>query len=305
MASAVPSIDAGARQRLTARFGSRVESWFDELPGVLRVLAERWRLDLDAPIPRGSVSVVFRCRTADGRGTVLKVSPDRARLAYEAAALKSWHTVHVPAVLALDERLGALLIEAIEPGTPLAVSTQPAPESVAELLHSLRKIGVSDPSYPAVGQRVAYLFDSSVKLYERQPQLRALVPRELYARGLQLATRLAMDAAPAVLLHGDLTPSNILDGGAERGLVAIDPAPCLGDAAFDAVDLILWQADDLGGITARTDRLAAATGMDADRLLAWCVAFAAMSALELASQPDSPQARLGPLLELASQATAG
>jgi streptomycin 6-kinase len=42
------------------------------------------------------------------------------------------------------------------------------------------------------------------------------------------------------VLHGDLTPSNILDGGAERGLVAMDPAPCLGDAAFDAVDLILW-----------------------------------------------------------------
>jgi streptomycin 6-kinase len=31
-----------------------------------------------------------------------------------------------------------------------------------------------------------------------------------------------------------LTPSSILDGGAERGLVAIDPAPCLGDPAFDA-----------------------------------------------------------------------
>jgi streptomycin 6-kinase len=27
----------------------------------------------------------------------------------------------------------------------------------------------------------------------------------------------------------------MLDGGDKRGLVAIDPAPCLGDAAFDAV----------------------------------------------------------------------
>ena len=47
------------------------------------------------------------------------------------------------------------------------------------------------------------------------------------------------------MLHGDLTPGNILDGGTERRLVAIDPAPCLGDAAFDAVDLILWQAGNL------------------------------------------------------------
>lgn len=55
---------------------------------------------------------------------------------------------------------------------------------------------------------------------------------------------------------------------------------CLGDAAFDAVDLILWQADDLQTIQARTERLAAATGMDAQRLPGWCIE----ALLELASQ---------------------
>src|SRR4029453_12206535 len=44
---------------------------------------------------------------ADGRGAVLKASADHARLAYEAAALEGWHTAHTPAVLALDEQLGA------------------------------------------------------------------------------------------------------------------------------------------------------------------------------------------------------
>lgn len=87
MGSTVPGIDAGARQRRTARFGSEVEAWFDELPGVLTALAERWQFELGSPIPRGSVSAVFRCRMADGRRTVLKASPDRARLAFEAAAL--------------------------------------------------------------------------------------------------------------------------------------------------------------------------------------------------------------------------
>ncbi len=32
------------------------------------------------------------------------------------------NTIHVPAVLVVDERVGALLIEAVEPGTPLAES---------------------------------------------------------------------------------------------------------------------------------------------------------------------------------------
>jgi streptomycin 6-kinase len=73
---------------------------------------------LGSPMPRGSVSAVFGCRMADGRRAVLKSSPDRARLAFEAAALDAWHTyIHTPAVIALDEQIGALLIEAIVPGT--------------------------------------------------------------------------------------------------------------------------------------------------------------------------------------------
>jgi streptomycin 6-kinase len=303
MGSTLPSVDAGARRRLTARFGNQVASWFDELPGVLRALAQRWQFELGAPIPRGSMSVVLRCRMADGRGAVLKASPDRARLAYEAAALEGWHTVHTPAVLALDEQLGALLLEAIEPGTPLAVSlAYPDLERVAELLRSLHTSGVPDPSYPTVAQRAAYLFDASTKLYERHPELTALVPPELYERGRRLATRLAQDASPIVLLHGDLTPSNLLDGGAERGLVAIDPAPGLGDAAFDAVDLLCWQADDLETVQARAEQLAAVTGLDVERLLGWCTAFAGMIALELASQETGPHPRAEALLRLAAQA---
>jgi streptomycin 6-kinase len=221
---------------------------------------------------------------------VASVTSGQAR--YQANILKS-------AVL----RLGALLLEAIEPGTPLVVSAAyPDLERIAELLRSLHTSSVPDPSYPTVTQRVAYLFDSSVRLYDCQPELTALVPPELYERGHRLATRLAQDAWPIVLLHGDLTPSNILDGSAERGLVAIDPAPCLGDPAFDAVDLICWQADDLATIQARAERLAAATGTHPERLVGWCTAFAAMIALELASQGNGAGPRTAALLELAAQA---
>ncbi len=297
MSSLERIIDEGTRGRLTARFGSAVEAWLGELPGVVSALAKRWRLEIGAPIPRGSMSVVIQCRMADGRRGVLKASPDRARLVYEAAALEGWHTRHTPDVLALDEQLGALLLEAIEPGTPLVESSAyPTLERVAELLSSLHADGIPEPSYPTVGQRVADLFESSAKLYGRDPRLMAVIAPELYERGRRFASRLARDPAPPVLLHGDLTPSNILEGGAERGLVAVDPAPCLGDAAFDAIDLILWQATDLEMIAERSRRLAAATGVDAGRLLAWCTAFAGMTALELASL-DAP----GDLIEAAAK----
>ena len=108
-------------------------------------------------------------------------------------------------------------------------------------------------------------------------------------------------AVPAVLLHGDLTPVNVLDGGAERGLVAIDPAPCLGDPAFDPVDLVSFHAGDVETIAARAEELAPAIGADAGRLLGWCVAFAGMVALEKAAQSDGVDDQLEALLALAAR----
>jgi streptomycin 6-kinase len=101
-----------------------------------------------------------------------------------------------------------------------------------------------------------------------------LVPPELFDRGRRLALRLAEEPPRTVLLHGDFTPVNILDGGARRGLVAVDPSPCLGDPAFDAVDLLFWQASDVKTISHRVEVLAPAMGVDATRLLEWCTALA-------------------------------
>jgi streptomycin 6-kinase len=263
-------------------------------------------MEFDSIIPRGSMSVVIRCRMTDGRPAVLKVSPDRTRLANEAAALDRWTTVHTPSVLAVDESVGALLIEAIEPGTPLVDSpTYPDMETVAELLTSLHATGVPDPSYPSLAHHVAYLFNSGTRPYKRRPELVDVVPPELYERGRQLATRLVEQVSPAALLHGDLTPNNILEGGKQRGLVAIDPAPCLGDdLAFEAIDLVLWQADDVDLIAARAEELAPAIAVDARRLLDWCTAFASMVALELAEAPNSRRERIEAAVTLANRAPA-
>jgi streptomycin 6-kinase len=300
----VPILDDGVRQRLTARFGAEIGSWLDDLPDVLRALAERWQLEWDSLIPRGSMSVVIRCALPDGSSAVLKVSPDRARLANEAAALARWTTVHTPSVLAVDEGVGALLIEAIDPGTPLVESLfYPDMQTTADLLTALHANGAPDPSYPPLAHRVAHLFDSGAKPYQRQPELRELIPLELYERGRELATRLAEAVAPTALLHGDLTPSNILDGGSRRGLVAIDPAPCLGDdVAFEAIDLLLWQADDVDMIAARAKALAPAIGSDTDHLIGWCTAFAAMTAVELGESPDASPDRIQTYVALAALA---
>jgi streptomycin 6-kinase len=162
-------------------------------------------------------------------------------------------------------------------------------------------MGCPDPSYESVAERIAYLYKAGRKNYERRPELVELIPTGLYERGRQLAMRLAGDTPATVLLHGDLTPANVLDGGEERGLVAIDPAPCLGDPAFDAIDLVLWRAEDVRTIAARAQRLAPAIGAEPERLLEWCSAFAAMVALEIAEASVDANERVEPYIALASR----
>ena len=77
-------IDPGARKRLAARFGSGVEAWFGELPGVLAVVA-RWQLESGPAIPRERAGPL---RAPDSRRTACRADgqPDRACRAFEAAA---------------------------------------------------------------------------------------------------------------------------------------------------------------------------------------------------------------------------
>jgi hypothetical protein len=73
----------------------------------------------------------------------------------------------------------------------------------------------------------------------------------------------------------------------------------LGDPAFDAIDLVLWRAEDVGTVIARAEQLAPAIDADAGRLLDWCTAFAGMTALEIAEAPSGSLEQLDPLVALA------
>ena len=298
-----PELDEEVRGRLRRRYGAEADVWLAALPAVLDELGERWELEWGAVIQRGNMSVVIRCRAAGDRAAVLKICPDRVRLAGEATALASWSTTHVPAVLAVDESVGALLIEEIEPGTPLdEIPTEPSVERLGELMRSLHESGAPDAGYPPVADRIAYLFDSGTKPYELKPELLELIPLELYERGRRLALRLAADPARTVRLHGDLTPVNVLDGGDDRGLVAIDPGPCLGDPAFEAVDFVLWRVNDGDAIASRAETLAPAIGADPARLIDWCAAFAGMIAIERAELPGASRDEVEALVALAARA---
>jgi streptomycin 6-kinase len=74
------------------------------------------------------------------------------------------------------------------------------------------------------------------------------------------------DPPPAVLLHGDFDDRSLLVC-AQRGLCAIDPLACSGDAAYDAGYWV--HCDGRPGRRARFDEIVASTGLPLERVRDW------------------------------------
>ena len=199
-----------------------------------------------------------------------------------------------------DAELGALLLEAIPGGTPLSeVRSAVARGEIADLIAALHRSG--EPTAVAGAapllDRVELIFDHWVDRTRGNPAVVRVVPVSELERGRALASALATAGGAAVLLHGDLHPGNVLDGGAARGVVAIDPRPCVGDPAFDAVDWVFWRTDDPGAWPSCAIDLASAVGCDPERLWSWCVALAPILAAATAGR-GGPARRVEALLAL-------
>lgn len=288
-----PLIDVDAvRTRLARHFGPGVAPWCEALPEAARDLAARWHLTLAPAWPNGGTSVVLPCASADGQHRVLKLTPDPAIAAEEATALTAWAaSPHTVTLHDADPGRGALLLERILPGTRLADEPGRFPvEEVAPLLENLRR-PAPDEDLPGLRDRADFLLDLTRQRLGRYPAAAARIPAGLIEASRHLARELA-GGGPRELVHGDLHPANVLRAGSARSgqrLVAIDPRPCLGDPAFDAVDWALADGGDEPEVRQRIERLAArVTGLDPDRVWAWCRAMAVViAAIALIARGDT------------------
>ncbi|MDS1272175.1 aminoglycoside phosphotransferase family protein [Lipingzhangella sp. LS1_29] len=275
-------VDERHRAWLERRFGSGAREWITGLGDLVAELCRRWNLHIDGSAPPGRTSVVLRCHRDDGTPCMLKISPDAGLVTAEARTLELWRdTGRVPAVLELDEHTGAALLEGIEPGhTIRSTGVLPHLERVAQLLTELHAVSVP----PQQWQELSPLH-SLVNYFFEQWEWRCaegaaaeVVSVSLLHTGRARARDLTAETDGAVPLHGDLHPGNVLEGGTERGLVAIDPRGCAGEPAFDAVDWALWRAESLREVNERVAVLAAAIGRSEERLHEACRAMAPIAA---------------------------
>lgn len=169
----------------------------------------------------------------------LKVTPDPQVAAEEAEALAGWErTASVAGLLAADTGAGALLLDGVEPGTPVR-GQEWEPAQVAALLRELRESGPDQApgegsALRPLAHRVGLLFGLALRRAGPDGPDAEIRLRRARAQALELAA----SAPGAGLVHGDLHAANVLRGPGGR-LVAIDPRPAWGDPDFDAVDWAL------------------------------------------------------------------
>jgi streptomycin 6-kinase len=297
-------LDDAARERLISRFGDGARPWCAGLPELVERCCVRWDLRLEQA-QSGSTSRVYLGSRGDGAEVVLKVTPEPPMARAEATALRAWAaSPHAVTLLDADPEDGALVLERLRPGTKLwdAGGIPPARE-LAELLTSLRAPATGDLTgpLPTLSQRVDFIFNLIGKRLA-SPRVAALVRPELVTVAHQRARDLA-GGGPTALVHGDLHFANILVAEPPRGLVAIDPRPCLGDPTFDAVDWALAPAhrtapsqldQRIAGICALVPHL------DPGRLRSWCQASAVIIVVQRLHRRPADET-IPPLLELAAR----
>jgi len=270
-----------ARAQLSLR-GEAGLAWLSRLPALTDEVTRRWSLRIGRPLPNLTYNWVAPAMGEDGEEAILKMSPpeDKA-FRTEAAALAAFGGRGLSPPLALDPGLGAMLLERLRPGMPLA-GVGDDEEETAAAANVMRKLWRPPPpghAFPAVADWAG----GFVRLRQRYGGGTGPMPERLVREAEALFEELLLSEGEPLLLHGDLHQENILS--AVRGpWLAIDPKGVVGEAAYDTAALLhnpagaLDAPDPKGLLERRLDVLSGELGLDRSRVRAWGLAQAVLSA---------------------------
>ena len=270
--------------------GAAAERWLRRVPRLVEACAERWDLRLGDALLPSRHNLLLPAQRRDGERVALKLGPPLAERRREAAALRAYDGRGAVRLLDEDAPRGALLLEWVEPGTPLRALVERGDDDAATAAASgvLRALWRPPPD----GHRLPTL--RSWTRYLRAPAARdGGLPPWLLDRARALAGELLAGAPAPVLLHGDLHQDNVLAAD-RRPWLAIDPKGLVGEPAADAAALLrnprgrLLAMPDAGRVLARrVDVLCDELPLERARVTGWAVVLAAVAACWAAEDGDA------------------
>ena len=267
------------RQRVARVAGKAGEAWLDSLPRLVANFAERWRIAVLPAFEPMSYNYVAPAVRSDGSSAVLKaLLPDSERET-EPAMLNLCDGGGMVRLLEHDPEAGVMLLERVEPGTPLLEldDDDEATRIAARVMRRFwRPVPESHP-FPSV----ADWFEGFGRHRRANSGGTGPLPRDLFERAEALAPHLVASSAAPVVLHGDLHHWNILAAEREPWL-AIDPKGVIGEPAYEVG---AWLRNPMPNIPAtpvlerRVAIFAEELGFERQRLVAWGAAQAVLSAI--------------------------
>jgi streptomycin 6-kinase len=263
--------DAVVQMNLSAN-GAAGRTWLDSLPGLVDELTDRWSLTIGPAFGGGAVGFVAPAERQVGERLVLKVNFVDDETRHESDALRHWDADGAVRLVDADPAMGALLLERLDPGTPL--EAHPDRDTATGLACTLlRRLWspVRDPHpFTLVRDLASRLADELPRRFDRQ---RRPFDKELLRTAADLCHDLASSSEEMVLANRDFHLGNVLAAEREPWLV-IDPKPLVGERAFDTGHLVrtlLPERLDVGSVDAIVGRLAAELELEPAHIRAWAL----------------------------------
>ncbi|HYO48996.1 MAG TPA: aminoglycoside phosphotransferase family protein [Chloroflexia bacterium] len=279
MNAALPSDFARTMREV---YGEAGVEWLRRLPAIIAGCEQQWSVAALPPFPRLSYNYVAPAVLADGRDAVLKVGYPGPELMCEIEALRLYDGHGIVQLLHADREQGAMLLERLKPGTPLAgiEDDEEATSIAAGVMRQLWRPVPSEHRFPTVAKWASGL----ERLRKHFSGTTGPLPKSLVEEAETLFAELIASMDEVVLLHGDLHHENIV--AAERQpWLALDPKGLAGEPAYEVGALLrnrlpepLTQPDTSRTLARRVDQLAEELGLDHERLISWGLAQAVLSA---------------------------
>ncbi len=258
--------------------GQKGVDWLARLPALLDEFTARWSLTIQPPFPELSYNYVTPVVGPAGEAWVLKAGVPHGELWSEIDALAVFDGRGIARLIDADRERGVLLLERARPGDSLRGLT--GDDEIAALAGVLRRLWRPLPA--------DHPFRTIPDLARGLDRLRAAFggdygpfPPRRVERAVALFRELAGDAAPPVLIHGDMNPGNVLRSECD-GWLAIDPKGYAGHPLFDVATFLNdpppLPPAELRRLQARRVALLAETlDVTTTAVLAWAEAHATLS----------------------------
>jgi streptomycin 6-kinase len=267
---------------MIAQHGAKGERWIQRLPAILATCEARWNISIDQPFSTLSYNYVTAATRADGTPVVVKASAPTGEFPQESEALRLFAGRGMTALLECDDDNQVMLLEALQPGTPLSsIEDDSATTSIAAaVMRQFWRPAPAEHHFPTV----ADWGRGFSRLRKRYEGGNGPFPPRLLEEAEALFVELGASMAAPMLLHGDLHHDNIL-ATRRAPWLAIDPKGLVGEPAYETGTLLrnplpqLLQMPQPGHVLARRiDQLAEELALDRTRIRGWGLAQAVLSA---------------------------